>query len=434
MRAFEVYPGYLSGRSNLILHGLRTPSQVLWTSASGFLLALVLLAGWVGASTPALAGAQPADLWVKGRLEPRRHVSLSVTAPARIEQVLVAEGADVSAGEVLARLDGYEARSAEVAAAELELVLAQQTLDELGRSAGLRLAEATLALRQAEKDRAFAADHLASLQRPKPALNIQAAKANLLLAEMRLADVREDLRRAQHLYADRDDIVWLFLNRRPYRLYLASLEVIVAYAERRYWDASEKVQDLQKPPDEIDVQVAAAELQDAEARLHEATRQRDELLSDPGNLRAGATPDPDEWASAQARLSAAQARLAAALAGLRLSELRTPISGVVVDLAVKPGEFAWPAQHQAVVADLSDWVVIVDELGESSVAQLAAGQPVTMSLDAYPGAELQGVVETVGGYPREEEGEVYYRAQIGMNEADIPVRWGMTARVELADR
>jgi len=393
------------------------------------LLAFLLLVGWVGGSIPTLAGAQPADLLVKGRLEPRRYVELSVSMPARVEQVMVAEGDRLVAGDVLARLDGYEARSAEVSAAELELVLAQQALDDLQRTADLRMAETTLALRQAEKDRAFAADRLASLQRPKPALHIQAAKANLLLAELRLANVREDLRRAQHLYADRDDFVWLFINRRPYRLYLASLEKLVAYAERRYWDATEKVQDLQKPPDEIDVQVATAELQAAEAHLHEATRQRDELLARPGKVGDGASPDPDELASAQARLSAAQARLAAAQAGLRLSELRTPISGVVVDLAVKPGEWALPVQPQAVVADLSDWVVIVDELAESAVAQLEAGQPVTLSLDAYPGVELGGVVETVGGYPREEEGEVYYRAQIGVAPINLPLFWGMTTRV-----
>src|SRR5512139_741056 len=151
---------------------------ILLRYTSGLVLVYLLLAGWVGGATPVLADEQPAHLLVKGRLEPRRYVELSVPAPARIEQVLIAEGDRLAAGDLLARLDGYEARSAEVTAAELELVLAQQALDELQRTADLRLAETTHALRQAEKDRAFAADHLASLQRAKPVLHIQAANAN----------------------------------------------------------------------------------------------------------------------------------------------------------------------------------------------------------------------------------------------------------------
>ena len=335
---------------------------------------------WGEATAAPLRQGEPASLQLKGRLEPRRFVELSVSQPGRIESVLVAEGDRVAAGDLLARLDGYESLSAEVDRARLELVLAQQALDELERAADVQLAEATLALRQAEKDVSFAEDHLAGLQRPTPVMDVQAANANLLLAEKRLAKARKELRIARHLYDDHNDIAWYFINRGPYRQYLAALEKIVAYAERRYWDLKEKVDELGKPPDEIDVQVAAGELATAQARQREAARQVEELA---------AGPDPDELAAVETRLEAAKACLAAARAARRDVELRAPISGEVVDLPVKHGEWVRPAQPLAVIADLSDWAVQVDDLGENLAAELEPSQAVAVSLDAYQGSSCR---------------------------------------------
>ncbi len=56
---------------------------------------------------------------------------------------------------------------------------------------------ATLALRQAEQDRALAEDLLAGLQRPRDPQAIDQAHANMLLAEKRLAEVQDDYRKAE---------------------------------------------------------------------------------------------------------------------------------------------------------------------------------------------------------------------------------------------
>jgi multidrug efflux pump subunit AcrA (membrane-fusion protein) len=367
--------------------------------------------------------AQPAESVppaVKGKIEPRRFVELGVFQPGRVETLLVKEGDQVEQGSVLLRLDSYEQYTSAVAAAELQLVLARQAVDELHRTAAVSLADATLALKQAEKARALAADKLASLQRSKDQSRIEQVKANLLLAEKRLADDREELAKAQRLYNKRRDIIWRFVSRHQFELLLTMMEKGVAYSERRYVDAKKKYEDLLKPLDEIDLSLARSNLALADARLHRTEQERLKWLHG---------PDPDQLATARARLKSAEAGLAAARSALQNAEIVSPISGTVVDLKVKQGESAIPGQALAVVADLSQWVLETKDLGEGDAVHLQPGERLSLSLDAYPQARLEGVVESVSQYYTEDEGDVFYHARVGLQPAGVPLLWGMTARI-----
>ena len=175
------------------------------------------------ASTQPVSAAQPAadaPPAVKGQIEPRRFVELGVLQPGRVESLSAQEGDRVEQGSVLLRLDSYDRYAAAVAAAELQVVLARQAVEDLQRTAAVSLADATLALKQAEKAQALAADQLASLQRSKSQSRIDQAKANLLLAEKRLAKDRDDLAKAQRLYNKRRDILWKFVSRHEFELLL----------------------------------------------------------------------------------------------------------------------------------------------------------------------------------------------------------------------
>ena len=369
---------------------------------------------------PAAYAAGAAPPAVEGRIEPRRYVELSVSQPGRVEELFVKEGDQVEQGSVLLRLDSYERYASAVAAAELQYVLARQDVDELFRTAAATLAEANLTHRQAEKSQALAADRLASLQRSKDQSRIDQAKANLLLAEKRLADDREDLRKAQRKYDKRQDIIWKFVKRSQFRLLLTMMEKGVAYSERRYLDAKKKYEDLITPLDEIDLALARSELALAEARLRQAEQERLKWLNG---------PDADDLEAANARLRAAEAGLAEARTAMQGAEVLAPISGTIVDLNVKPGESAISGQTLAVIADLSQWVVDTQDLGEGDVVRIQPGERVSLSLDAYPDVTLDGLVEAVSQYYTEEEGDVYYHAQIGLDPSGLPLRWGMTARI-----
>jgi HlyD family secretion protein len=88
-----------------------------------------------------------------GRLEPKGRI-IQVTAPsgnesARVEHLYVAEGDDVRAGQLLARMDPHKRRLAEVAEAEAKLAAAKGRLDQIKAGAragdiGARLEEVQL--------------------------------------------------------------------------------------------------------------------------------------------------------------------------------------------------------------------------------------------------------------------------------------------------
>jgi len=369
---------------------------------------------------------QESNLVLKGHLEPRHFSQLTVSLPARVDQVLVEEGDQVEAGTMVLRLDGYEKLQAELTTAELEKLLAQQTLDDLYRMGEIKLAEAILAVRQAEQDLALAEDLLASLQRPRDPQAIDQAYANMLLAEERLDKAQEDYRKAEQKFANRKNPIWMFVNRHQFKLLLNQMGKVVAYYERRYWDAKEKYEDRTAPPNAVDLALAEASLAEVEARLRQAEREAEKL-------RNG--PDPDALESAQARLLAADARLTAAQTAAANVELATPISsGEVVAVNAKAGEWVTPGQPLVTIADLSQWIVVTEDLGEDNVNEVEAGLPVNLVLEAYPDLTLHGVVESVNLYADEEDGDVYYQAKIAVQEPPEFLRWGMTTRISLTDK
>jgi HlyD family secretion protein len=358
---------------------------------------------------------------VKGNVEPRRYVDLSVYEAGRVETIMVKEGDRVEKGAVLMRLDSYDRYASEKAAAEVERISAQQALDELYRQAPTALADAEAALTQAQKEQALTEDSLMSLQRSKDASRIAQAKANLLLAEKRMNDTKENLRKAQQRYNNRHNPIWLFVSRHDFELLLTVKEKTAAYAERRYWDAKQKYEDLLKPVDEIDLALAQAKLAMANANLRQAERQRSKWLNG---------PDPDQLAAAQARLKAAEARLVSSQAAMQAAEIIAPFSGMVARLDIKQGEQAQPGVPLVVVADLNDWVVVVQELGEQDVVGLHPGQELRLDLDAYPQTKLSGTVESISQYYTVDNTDVFYKAKIGLQPVDLLLRWGMTARIK----
>jgi HlyD family secretion protein len=79
-----------------------------------------------------------------GRVVPQTGAELAFAAGGVVDEVRVAEGSKVAAGDVLAKLAGYEMAELEVAAAERELLAARQSLDEAKRTGPVLAAQAEL--------------------------------------------------------------------------------------------------------------------------------------------------------------------------------------------------------------------------------------------------------------------------------------------------
>jgi multidrug resistance efflux pump len=81
-------------------------------------------------------------------------------------------------------------------------------------------------------------------------------------------------------------------------------------------------------------------------------------------------PDPDDLASAQARIDTAEALLAFAKANLANLELVAPFDGTVVELYLIPGQFVSPDEPVMLLADFPEWYVETDNLIEPSVINM----------------------------------------------------------------
>ena len=137
---------------------------------------LFVLAGLLfAACTP--AGGQPTEatpipivaaddtLIAEGRVEPVHDAQIAFNTSGVVSEVLVAEGQKIRKGDPLVRLGG-ESDTA-YTAAQLELVSAQQALDDLLSSSGTDLAQAVIDLKEAQEAYDKADDYLRYLQNSK---------------------------------------------------------------------------------------------------------------------------------------------------------------------------------------------------------------------------------------------------------------------------
>ncbi len=382
----------------------------------GLLLALALAAcGQADASTNTASDADLADIPVvqadlaviaEGRIVPVQYVSLAFPSGGQIAEVLVSEGEEVAAGQPLARLRNGQLQSA-VAATEMEVLQAQQALDDLNDNLELLTAQAQQAVAVAQDAVRDAERRVTNLAAGAYQVNVDSAQANVVLLQDRLEKEQDNFEK----YADKPEG----------NLTRAAFQSRLADAQLAYDAAVRQLNALTGAANEVDLAVAEAELAVSTAQLRIA--ERDHALWQQG-------PHPDQLAAAESRLNSAQTALAAAQSALADTELRATFAGTVVDFTLKVGEQVGPGQIAAVVADISQWVVETDNLTEIEVPQISVGQRVSVQPDALPELTLNGTVAVIGDLFEEKRGDVTYTVQITLDDVSDALRWGMTVVVE----
>ena len=346
-------------------------------------------------------------------------VSVASEVSGRVAEVLVSEGASVEAGDVLLRLDSrlleaqreltLAADQASVAAADLELVNAQQALEDLHENAPLAAAAAELALANA-RDALDDAERLNIYQQKGNRATketIDGAEAQLTLAEQAVKRAEAAYNRTSRLPEDNP-------TRASAR---ASLE-----AARRQRDAAERNVNWYKgAPSDIDQAILDAKVGVAQAQLGQAERDAEDLI--PG-------PDPDLLAQAKARLTLAQAQLAAAQQAQADLELSAPFDGIVCNLKARVGEWMTPGVPVLQLGDLARLQVETTDLNEIDAARLRLGDRAMVTFDALPIAGVGGTVQRIGFKSAEGSG-VNYTVILQLDEIPDGLRWGMTAFVDI---
>jgi membrane fusion protein (multidrug efflux system) len=144
---------------------------------------------------------------------------------------------------------------------------------------------------------------------------------------------------------------------------------------------------------QAEAQIAVAEdaRRSAQSRVFEARGRVDQ-----------STPVEPQIAAARAGAALAVARVRSATAALALARLQvgyahvvSPADGFASKLAVHEGQLI--TAGQPIVELVPFRVYVVANFKETQIGRMRAGQPATVQLDAYPGPELHGRIESLSG-------------------------------------
>ncbi len=342
-----------------------------------------------------------------GVVVPEQWARLSMTGSGVVTEVAVEEDDMVDEGDLLVRLEGQETLEAAISAAKFELASAEHALEALYKDTELMAAQAHQAMIIAKQEVEDAEEYLVNLQNPAPKVDIDQAKANLLLAQIRLDDAREDFE--------------------PYEKKPESNKVRAAMfsklveAEKIYDGAVRLLNNLSGDASELDIAEAEADLLLAQEEL--AVAERDYDIYKNG-------PDPDDVKLAEERVENAKVQLNATVKVLDDLQLNSPFDGTVNELYVKENEWIAPGQQVLLLADLENLRVETTDLNEIDVAQIEIGDKAIVTFDALPDVVVEGEVTRVAQKAAEGSG-VNYTVVILLDEIPEKLRWGMTAFVDI---
>lgn len=364
-------------------------------------------------------------------------VGVSPELSGQVADVLVDEGDRVSEGQALFDLDDQELQlqreriaaqgEASIAAAELALLQAQQSLDDLQENWPLRAAEYQLELAQARDELEKAENRRIWQQKNNRATEdtIEYYEAQLTLADKKVNSARS-------VYNSQKDKS----ENNPER---ASARVALEQAE----DARDEIVRIlnwyKGEPTDIDQALLDANVAIARARVDEA-RQEYEKWQD--------GPDPDAVALAQANIKQAEASLELASSqtesqlrsiDLKLEDasVRAPMDGVVLTLSVDQGELVSQGMVVLTLGKL-DRMTITVYVPENKYGLISVGDSARVEVDSFPddifSAEVVRIADQAEYTPRnvqteEERQTTVYEIELLVVSGGGKLKPGMPADV-----
>ena len=340
-----------------------------------------------------------------GNLMPEAEIALGFRTSGTLTDLVVGVGDTVSAGQVLAQLDGA---TAEIQVKQVALALEQA---EAKLADTRRTQTQTIEIADADFEAAQAAYEALASRSASVGTQLTSVRVNLEQAE-------EALVAAEAAYA----VAW-----DPGRDWeLAVKQRATALENER--EAS--IRSLEKANDDLEIaranySLAALNLEDngatqsALSKLLTAQQHLDDL-------RSGADLQTAEWAVRQAELSLASAELT-----LSNTLLIAPTDGTVVGVSAHVGETAGTSPV-ITIADL-DTVQVRFYLEESDLDKVNVGNRVTTVFDALPNDEFAGEVMRVDPALVSVEGTqaVQAWAELTLPEDQAALPSGLTAEVEI---
>jgi membrane fusion protein (multidrug efflux system) len=179
----------------------------------------------------------------------------------------------------------------------------------------------------------------------------------------------------------------------------------------------------------LQIQEASSSVSREQVDLARADYERKErLFTDGAITRSTLDQAKNHYLSLDSAYKSAQARIAQLRERAAKTAVASPLSGVVAQLLVEPGEFVGPGTPLAVIEDMEEVLVVV-EVADRDVVRLRPLQVVEATTDAYPGRVFQGVIERVGNVANPVTRSFEVEARIGNPEGEL--RSGMITTIRI---
>ena len=350
----------------------------------GAVLGLLAILGGIRYYAYATSHVSTDDAFIDGDIV---QVSPQVAGP--VAAVHVTDNQAVRRGDLLVVIDprDYEARLAQARAALAAAVAGHQGsrltvgLTQGTSSAGVDQARSALAAPQALVIAARSRLDQSQAQVDMALANAEQARAQVAAAQAEVARTAGDARRYEALYPKRA----VSREQRDDAVALADAAAAQLDAARKRGAAAE----AQVADSRAGAHAAADGLHQTEAQAQEAAA-----------ALAAAQAEAKQVGIRRSNVEQARARVAQAEAAVRQAELNLSytrilalVSGHVTEKAVAVGDYVEPAQE--LMAIVPNTLYVTANFKETDLGGIRPGEPADIYVDAYPGLDLKGHVDSI---------------------------------------
>jgi HlyD family secretion protein len=184
----------------------------------------------------------------------------------------------------------------------------------------------------------------------------------------------------------------------------------------------------------VRLQVQAEDAQRQLRRADELVTQK--LIAESERDTVQANARAADAAALQGKGQLAQARAAQALAenNLRYTDIISPTDGIVISRSVNVGQTVAASLSAPVLFTIAQdlrQMEVHTNVAEADIGRLAEGMEASFSVDAFPGEQFRGKVQTIRNAPQTLQNVVTYDAVIQVGNPDLKLKPGMTAYVSV---
>jgi HlyD family secretion protein len=290
-----------------------------------------------------------------GEVRPIRFVNLTSEVQGRITEISVNPGDQVTVGQPLVRVDPTQLESS----AEAQAASAQAALSDVQNARQAVISAET---------------------------NVQQVQQALVAAEASLAQSRQAVNTAQTA-VDREEVN-LATARRELKRTTDLIESGVA-SRSEFDTAQDRVKQATVSLNTARAQLKSAEIavEESKARVNQQRKAIEQAQNSVVQARNGVR-------TSEARATGQQALLRGQSSQRYKSTTLSPLTGVVVDIPARVGQFAVAGLSTTSLMTIADMTTINVEVNvdETEIAQLDVGQPAKVKVDAMGESEVAGTV------------------------------------------